>query len=70
MAITHDGRLLLVADETATVVLRVSVLEQGRGDPVLGSLTDAGAGQLEVAVSADGQYALVVPVAAALSESA
>jgi DNA-binding beta-propeller fold protein YncE len=59
MAMTRDGRLLLVADYSATVVLRVSALEQGRGNPVAGLLTDAGSGQFEVAVSADDQYVYV-----------
>jgi DNA-binding beta-propeller fold protein YncE len=59
MTITHDGRFLLVADYAATIVLRVSVLEQGRGNPVLGKLADAGSGQFEVAVSADDRYAYV-----------
>jgi DNA-binding beta-propeller fold protein YncE len=59
MTMTHDGRFLLVADYAATMVLRVSVLEQGRGNPVLGLLTDAGSGQFEVTVSADDQYAYV-----------
>jgi DNA-binding beta-propeller fold protein YncE len=59
MAMTHDGRYLLVADYRATVVLRVDVLEQGRGDPVLGVLADGEAGQFEVPVSADDRYAFV-----------
>jgi DNA-binding beta-propeller fold protein YncE len=59
MAMTHDGRFLLVADYAATVVLRVSALEQGSGDPVLGVLADAGLGQFEVAVSADDRYVFV-----------
>jgi DNA-binding beta-propeller fold protein YncE len=59
MAMTHDGRYLLVADYRATVVLRAGVLEQGHGDPVAGVLADAGTGQFEVAVSADDRYAFV-----------
>ena len=31
MTLTHDGRLLLVAGYTATAVLSVSALEDGRG---------------------------------------
>lgn len=59
MAITPNGQLLLVAGYTATVVLSVPALEQGSNAAVLGVLTDPGAGQFEVAVSADGRYAFV-----------
>jgi DNA-binding beta-propeller fold protein YncE len=59
MAMTHDGRYLLVADYRATVVLRVDVLEQGGGDPTPGVLADGEAGQFEVTVSADDRYAFV-----------
>ncbi len=59
MAMTHDGRLLLVAAYNATAVLRVSALEDGGREPVAGVLTDAGAGQFEVAVSGDDRYVFV-----------
>ena len=59
MTLTHDGRLLLVAAYTATAVLSVPALEDGRGDPMVGVLADAGAGQFEVAVSNDDRYAFV-----------
>jgi DNA-binding beta-propeller fold protein YncE len=59
MALTHDGRLLLVAAYTRTAVVSVRALEDGRGDPVAGVLTDAGAGQFEVAVSGDDRYVYV-----------
>ncbi len=59
MAMSHDGRLLLVATYSATVVLRVSALEDGGRDPVAGLLTDAGAGQFEVSVSNDDRYVFV-----------
>jgi hypothetical protein len=39
MALTHDGRLLLVAGYTATAVMSVSALEDGHGDPVAGAGT-------------------------------
>jgi DNA-binding beta-propeller fold protein YncE len=58
MALTRNG-LLLVAGYTATAVLRVSALEDGGRDPVAGLLTDAGAGQFEVAVSGDDRYVFV-----------
>jgi len=59
MTLTHDGRLLLVAASTATAVMSVPALEDGRGNPMAGVLADAGAGQIEVAVSDDDRYAFV-----------
>jgi DNA-binding beta-propeller fold protein YncE len=59
MALTPDGRWLLVAAQAATAVLSVAALEHGSKDPVAGVLSDAGAGQSEVAVSGDGRYAFV-----------
>jgi hypothetical protein len=59
MALTHNGQLLLVAGyQTRTAVLSVRALEDG-GHPVTGVLTDAGAGQFEVAVSGNDRYAFV-----------
>jgi DNA-binding beta-propeller fold protein YncE len=59
MAMTQDGTLLVVAGYRATAVLRVRALEDGSSDPVAGVLDDAGAGQFEVAVSADDRYVFV-----------
>jgi DNA-binding beta-propeller fold protein YncE len=59
MVMTHDGRLLLVAGYTATAVLSVQALEDGGPDPVVGVLTDAGAGEFEVMVSGDDRYVFV-----------
>jgi DNA-binding beta-propeller fold protein YncE len=59
MAMTPNGQLLLVAGYTATAVLSVPALEAGSNTAVVGVLADAGAGQFEVAVSADGRYAFV-----------
>jgi 6-phosphogluconolactonase (cycloisomerase 2 family) len=59
MALTPDGQLLLVAGGTATAVLSVRALEAGSNAALVGVLADAGAGQFEVAVSADGRYAFV-----------
>lgn len=59
MALTHNGQLLLVAGYTATAVLSVRALENGGHSPLTGVLTDAGAGQFEVAVSGDDRYAFV-----------
>jgi 6-phosphogluconolactonase (cycloisomerase 2 family) len=58
MAMTRNG-LLLVAGYTATAVLSVRALEDGGRDQVVGMLRDAGAGQFEVAVSADDRYVFV-----------
>ncbi len=59
MAVTRDGQLLLVAADTATAVVSVRGLEEGARDPVEGVLTDAGVGQIEVAVTPDDRYAFV-----------
>ena len=59
MTLTPDGRWLLVAAQAGTAVLSVAALEHGAGHPVAGILSDAGAGQTEVAVSGDGRYAFV-----------
>lgn len=59
LAMTHDGRLLLVAGGTATGVLSVPALEDGGPDPVVGVLADGAAGQFEVTVSDDDRYAFV-----------
>jgi DNA-binding beta-propeller fold protein YncE len=59
MAMTHDGRLLVVAGFTAIAVLSVQALEDGAHDPLVGVLDDAGAGYFEVAVSGDDRYVFV-----------
>ncbi|HEY1918856.1 MAG TPA: YncE family protein [Streptosporangiaceae bacterium] len=59
MALTHDGRYLLVAGYSATAVFTVSALESGSGDALAGVLSDAETGQFAVAVSPDDQYAYV-----------
>jgi DNA-binding beta-propeller fold protein YncE len=59
MAMTYDGRLLLMAGYTATAVLSVRALEGGAHDPLVGVLADAGAGQSEIAVSGDDRYVFV-----------
>lgn len=53
MALTHDGRLLLVAGYTGTAVLSVPALEDGTGHAA------AGCGPARVAVSPDGGTAWV-----------
>jgi DNA-binding beta-propeller fold protein YncE len=65
MTLTRDGRYLLAASGSGAVVVSVARAEQGRPDAVLGTLNDpqnepAGpSGAIEVAVSADGDYAFV-----------
>jgi hypothetical protein len=68
LAVTHDGRELLVADgEMGATVLSVARLESGAPDPLLGTLTGpqpAGvpaleAGAIEVATSLDDRFAFV-----------
>jgi sugar lactone lactonase YvrE len=59
MAMTHDGRLLVVAGFTAIAVLSVQALEDGAHDPLVGVLDDNGDGYFEVAVSGDDRYVFV-----------
>lgn len=40
MVITHDGQLLIVADDDNVVFLDVSRMITGRGDPILGYISD------------------------------
>jgi hypothetical protein len=59
MAMTHNGRLLVVAGFTAIAVLSVQALEDGAHDPLVGVLSDTGAGYFEVAVAGDDRYVFV-----------
>jgi DNA-binding beta-propeller fold protein YncE len=59
MAMTHDGRLLVVAGYTAIAVLNVQALEDGAHDPLVGVLNDAGDGYTEVVISGDDRYVFV-----------
>ncbi len=59
MALTHDGRLLVMAGYGGTTVMSVRALEDGRPNPAFGVLSDAGQGQFGVAVSADDRYVYV-----------
>lgn len=56
LAITPDGRYLLDAHLLGVVVIATGGLERGQSK-VLGTLSSAGVGALEVAVSKDGRYA-------------
>jgi DNA-binding beta-propeller fold protein YncE len=63
VALTPDGRYLLLAGGNGAVVVSVSAAEQGSSQAVLGELSAPGGSATtnatEVAVSADGQYAFV-----------
>jgi DNA-binding beta-propeller fold protein YncE len=62
VALTRDGRYLLLAGGAGAVVVSVSAAEQGSPHAVLGELSAPGgsdAGAIEVAVSRDGRYAFV-----------
>jgi DNA-binding beta-propeller fold protein YncE len=62
VALSHDGRLLLIADEASgAIVVSVRAAEQGSQHAVLGTLSAPGSasGAIEAAVSPDGRYAFV-----------
>jgi len=57
--LSHDGKYLLIADDTGIVVLDTARLESGN-DPMVGTLQEfVGGGAIEVAISPDDQYAFV-----------
>jgi DNA-binding beta-propeller fold protein YncE len=62
-ALSPDGSLLLVADNSGAVVISVKAAEQGSRHAVLGSLVPPGAslrdGVVEVAITPNGQYAFL-----------
>ncbi len=60
MIITHDGKLLVVADSDYVVFLDVAQMIAGRGDPVLGYIKDADfAGSVYVNTTADDKFLFV-----------
>jgi serine/threonine protein kinase/DNA-binding beta-propeller fold protein YncE len=60
LALTHDGLLLLAATNTGAAVINVAEAEQGRSDPVVGTLTSSFGDQaVEVAISPDDRFAFV-----------
>jgi DNA-binding beta-propeller fold protein YncE len=64
-SLTHDGRLLLIANGQGATVVSVARAERGMPRPVLGTLTPPpaahlrAAGAIETASSADGRYVFV-----------
>lgn len=57
LALTHDGRVLIVADYSSVTVLDAARAEAGAANAVLGSIaTGPQAGTLQVAVSPDDHY--------------
>jgi DNA-binding beta-propeller fold protein YncE len=57
MALTHDGKYLIVADYSSVAVLDVAKVEAGQADAVLGTIpTGEAAVTIEVTVSLDDAY--------------
>jgi len=60
MTMTHDGKLLVVADGDYVVFMDVRAMTEGRGDPILGYLKDAdNAGSVYVNTTADDRLLFV-----------
>jgi DNA-binding beta-propeller fold protein YncE len=60
MAVTHDGKLLIVAHDDGALFFDVARLISGNGIASLGKISDGpGSGSINVAVSADDRYLLV-----------
>lgn len=60
MSITHDGKLLIVADGDYVVFMDAARMIEGRGDPILGYIKDADfAGSVYVNTTADDKFLFV-----------
>lgn len=60
MVMTHDGKLLIVADDEYVVFMDVMRMTSGQGDPVLGYLSDGGgSGSVYANVTADDKFLFV-----------
>jgi DNA-binding beta-propeller fold protein YncE len=59
VALTPDGRYLLAASGSGAIVISVAAAESGAVNPVLGTLSSTGAGAIQVAFSAGGDFAFV-----------
>jgi len=60
MVLTHDGKLLVVADGDQVVFMDTARMVSGRGDPILGYISDGeNAGSVYVNCTADDRYLFV-----------
>ena len=60
MVMTHDGKLLIVADDDYVVFMDVARMTAGRGDPILGFISDGDfPGSVYVNVTADDAFLFV-----------
>lgn len=60
MVITHDGKLLIVADDDYVVFMDVQRMTSGRGDPILGYMNDSkSSGRVYANVTADDKFLFV-----------
>lgn len=60
MAITHDGKLLIVADDEHVVFMDVMRMTSGQGDPILGYFSDGrNSGSIYVNMTADDKFLFV-----------
>ena len=60
MVITHDGKLLIVADDEFVVFMDVMRMTSGRGDPILGYISDGRfSGSVYANVTADDKFLFV-----------
>ena len=60
MTVTHDGKLLVVADGDYVVFMDVGRMTEGRGDPILGFIKDADfAGSVYVNTTSDDKFLFV-----------
>ena len=60
MVLTHDGKLLIVADDEYVVFMDVMRMTTGKGDPILGYISDGNfSGSVYVNVTADDKFLFV-----------
>jgi DNA-binding beta-propeller fold protein YncE len=60
MVMTHDGKLLIVADDEYVVFMDVMRMTSGRGDPVLGYMSESGSsGRIYANVTADDKFLFI-----------
>src|SRR5712692_862888 len=60
MVMTHDGKLLIVADDEYVVFMDVARMTSDRGDPILGYISDGDfSGSVYVNVTADDKFLFV-----------